>query len=218
MERMERSDGTVEAVERKLLALRRRVKWYGVLTTVTLVLLLGVILVSATRDAPRPIGPQDRLVVRGLQIQDASGEGRITLTLHDRYGAALVFGDESGRRRMMMNVTDPGIPMITLFGPDGERRVATAVNPDGAFLTLFDPEGTAGLSLDERSWHVQNNEGRTEAGYILEDGVSAFFLADQNGQRRSTWTYNGLVAAFGVYDNNGDLIWHAPREPFLQAD
>ena len=210
---MNREEGIMMAepstIQEEMLRLRARIRRLSIVTSILvagLALLTILFVINWQRTTYAMIGPDERLVVRGLQIQDDQGRVRATLTTTPEDGAYLILEDGESRQVVVAAPNDKK-PHITLFGPTGEPQLHAGATPDGPGLGMYGTDGVLGFVAQERGWHVYDENDVMEGGY-RSDPVKGrgFYLRDAEGRTRSQWMFDGSTAEFRIFDADGRVV------------
>ena len=105
----------------------------------------------------------------------------------------LALFDETGDRRIIIGLPT-GYPMLTMFGPNDEKRVMLTAAGDGSpELTLFDSSGTPHVGI-----------------HVLPDGSASIIVRSSGyGGIELHASSQGTPSAV-VRDQGGSVIWRTP--------
>jgi hypothetical protein len=147
----------------------------------------------------------DVLSARRIEMVDAAGEPRASLSVLADGRPVLVLADETGKPRAGLEGGSNGSPDLSLFDTAGRIRTILDVLPDGSpSLVLADETGKswAALTLHHDGSSIlilSDAEGDTRAA------LGATFEVVRAGEDR-TWPAASLV----LFDKDGKVIWKAP--------
>lgn len=134
----------------------------------------------------------DRIIVRELQVIDASG-----------------------RQRAVLNVTPDDLARLSFLTTSGKRRLAMGVLADGeAAVGLYDAQGRVRIGLnvpldDSASIHLVDKTGRNRANLVqLPNGKSTFEIFNEDGHLVWSAPTGGVAGSASTQD---------PNEPVRQA-
>ncbi len=136
----------------------------------------------------------DRIIVRELQVIDASG-----------------------RQRAVMNVTPDDLARLSFLTTSGKRKLAMGVLADGeSAVGLYDAQGRVRIGLnvpldDSASIHLVDKTGHNRANFVqLPNGKSSFEIFDEDGHL--VWSApNGSAAGSASAQDPSDPVRQASR-------
>ena len=130
-----------------------------------------------------------------FRVVDAKGTETARLGLSKAGTGSLVIFGESGKPRIVANVTGKDQPIFALCGAGGEPRLSLALSgTDDPGIALLDKAGKP------RSVHTVSAQG------------PAVVMMDGNGKPRATMAYSSKTDGAGIElaDAKGKTVWSVP--------
>lgn len=162
--------------------------------------LVGGALGSVLLDARIGAQGDDIVTTTQVNIVDASGQLRATLTGRDERGmAALSFYDADGQARGIVGLDGTGSPVLRMLTAAGESRLLAVVQDDDALLIVGDEANRTALVGSVGGGPVVSlGEGRVARARLQLDQSGAPFLAlfDTNGQRAASMVVDPSDSSF----------------------
>ena len=148
------------------------------------------------------VGAQGPSVVTTTQVNivDASGQLRATLTGRDERGmAAVAFYDPTGQARAIFGLNGTGEPVMRMMTEAGESRLVATVQRDDALVVAGDQDARAALvgSIEGRPLVSLGEGNRTRLRLQLGPGGAPFLgMYDGEGQQAASMVVDSSDSPF----------------------
>jgi hypothetical protein len=152
---------------------------------------------------------------RGMVVYGPTEQRQASFILAESGPVLSLFGP-NGMKRMNLSVTPQGGPAIGLLGPKGEAKSALGVTAkDEAFLQLFGRNEQGGVQLfaaPDRAvlrFFDISEKPRAVLGMLESEGAG-LTLNDSRGTARAILMQTAKGWGLDFLDENKGVIWHAP--------